>query len=317
ETGQVEPLGLDVPHAQPREVAVDRHPAVLDGRARQAGLLGQLAPGRRQGRLAGVDAAARRLPHVGAADRVVPVHEQHSAVPVQADHSGGGARDDLHDPSSRRTSVSRPGKRASNSGPRSRLSRRAPCSRCSSSPAPRSTAKWWLSVDSATGRWPKPPQARLQPGSAANSRTMRRRMGSPSASSASWRAASAGEERAGPRVVFEEDRTPQYCSIVIEQFTQDIGHVGVWHPLFGNAPGTTGVQAAVRAEELGYGSVWVSEGPGGKDPFVAAALLLAGTSRIAVGTGIASIWSRDAAAMAGSLLAVGDAFPGRFVAGPG
>lgn len=104
---------------------------------------------------------------------------------------------------------------------------------------------------------------------------------------------------------------------MIEQFTHDIGHVGVWHPLFGNAPGTTGVQAAVRAEELGYGSVWVSEGPGGKDPFVAAALLLAGTSRIAVGTGIASIWSRDAAAMAGSLLAVGDAFPGRFVAGLG
>lgn len=97
----------------------------------------------------------------------------------------------------------------------------------------------------------------------------------------------------------------------------NIGHVGVWHPLFGNAPGETGARAAARAEELGYGSVWVGEGPGSKDPLVSAAILLAATRRIAVGTGIASIWSRDAAAMAGSRFALGEAFPGRFIAGLG
>ncbi|MDA0634594.1 TIGR03620 family F420-dependent LLM class oxidoreductase [Nonomuraea sp. MCN248] len=96
-----------------------------------------------------------------------------------------------------------------------------------------------------------------------------------------------------------------------------MGQVGVWHPLLGDGPGMAGPRAAGRIEELGYGSLWVAETPGGKDPFVCAALLLGATRRIAVGTGIASIWSRDAAAMAGSRFAVGEAFPGRFVAGLG
>jgi hypothetical protein len=42
----------------------------------------------------------------------------------------------------RRTRSSRPGKRASNSSRRSRLTRLGPSSRCSTSPAPRNTAKW-------------------------------------------------------------------------------------------------------------------------------------------------------------------------------
>jgi probable F420-dependent oxidoreductase len=50
---------------------------------------------------------------------------------------------------------------------------------------------------------------------------------------------------------------------------------------------------------------------------VHAALLLGGTSRIAVGTGIAQIFGRDAMTMTGGWKTVSDAFPGRFVLGLG
>lgn len=96
----------------------------------------------------------------------------------------------------------------------------------------------------------------------------------------------------------------------------DFGHVGAWLPVF-KLPSATAVRMAVRVEELGYGSVWVPEGPGSRDPFALSAIVLAATRRLAVGTGIASIWTRDAGAMSGSRFVVGEAFPGRFVAGIG
>ncbi|MFI6601581.1 LLM class F420-dependent oxidoreductase [Nonomuraea sp. NPDC050536] len=97
----------------------------------------------------------------------------------------------------------------------------------------------------------------------------------------------------------------------------DTGQVGVWHPAIGKAPAAVARRAAVEIEELGYGSVWVNEGPGSKDPLVVASLLLSATSRIAVGTGIANLWGRDATAMAASRATVGEAFPGRFLLGIG
>ena len=46
-------------------------------------------------------------------------------------------------------------------------------------------------------------------------------------------------------------------------------------------------------------------------------MLLAGTERIVVATGIASIWARDATAMSAAGRTIGEAFPGRFVLGVG
>ena len=46
-------------------------------------------------------------------------------------------------------------------------------------------------------------------------------------------------------------------------------------------------------------------------------MLLAGTERIVVATGIASIWARDATAMSAASRTIGEAFPGRFVLGMG
>ncbi|MFC4123202.1 TIGR03620 family F420-dependent LLM class oxidoreductase [Nonomuraea zeae] len=96
-----------------------------------------------------------------------------------------------------------------------------------------------------------------------------------------------------------------------------IGRVGVWHPMVGKAPAEEGRRAAARIEALGYGSIWVNEGWGSKEPFAAAAILLAATERITLGTGIANLWARDATAMAAAAVTVADGHPGRFLLGVG
>ncbi|MEV4012701.1 TIGR03620 family F420-dependent LLM class oxidoreductase [Nonomuraea angiospora] len=97
----------------------------------------------------------------------------------------------------------------------------------------------------------------------------------------------------------------------------DIGRVGVWHPMISKAPAEEARHAAATIESLGYGSLWVNEGIGSKEPLVMSAVLLAATRRIAVGTGIANLWVRDATAMAAGAAALGDAFPDRFLLGIG
>ncbi|GAA4104051.1 TIGR03620 family F420-dependent LLM class oxidoreductase [Nonomuraea soli] len=97
----------------------------------------------------------------------------------------------------------------------------------------------------------------------------------------------------------------------------DIGRFGVWHPLFSRAPAQRLRAAAQEIESLGYGTLWFGEGPGGKEAFSTAGILLAATSRIVVGSGIANIWGRDATAMAAGAAALGEAYPGRFLLGVG
>lgn len=74
---------------------------------------------------------------------------------------------------------------------------------------------------------------------------------------------------------------------------------------------------ARRIESLGYGSIWFGETIGGKDAFVHAAYLLAATSHIVVGTGVANVWARHPAAMQGAAATVNSAWPGRFAHGLG
>ncbi|WP_043843677.1 TIGR03620 family F420-dependent LLM class oxidoreductase [Amycolatopsis taiwanensis] len=96
-----------------------------------------------------------------------------------------------------------------------------------------------------------------------------------------------------------------------------LGPVGVW--LYGGRPATIAQRrnALTRIDRLGYGSVWYGEGVGGRDAFARAAIQLAATERLVVGTGIANIWSRPAPTMQAGGLALAEAYPGRFVLGIG
>jgi probable F420-dependent oxidoreductase len=96
----------------------------------------------------------------------------------------------------------------------------------------------------------------------------------------------------------------------------DLGPVGVWTFQLDRQPAARAGEIAAELEELGYGAVWLPEAVG-RDPLVGAALLLGATDRITVATGIASIYARDAMAMAAGWKTVSEAHPGRFVLGLG
>jgi probable F420-dependent oxidoreductase len=95
-----------------------------------------------------------------------------------------------------------------------------------------------------------------------------------------------------------------------------LGRVGVWAPQLQWQPIEGARRAVARLEELGYGAVWIGEATG-KEVMTHATLLLAGSERIVVATGIASIWARDPMAMANAGRTLEEAFPGRFVMGLG
>lgn len=95
-----------------------------------------------------------------------------------------------------------------------------------------------------------------------------------------------------------------------------LGRVGLWTFQLDFQPADVARATAAELEALGYPVIWVPEAVG-RDPLVNSAMLLAATERMVLGTGIASIWSRDAMAMAASQLALSEAYPGRFVLGLG
>jgi probable F420-dependent oxidoreductase len=95
-----------------------------------------------------------------------------------------------------------------------------------------------------------------------------------------------------------------------------LGPVGIWTFCLDGQPSGRAREIVAELETLGYGSVWIPEVMG-RDPFVAATGLLAGTERLVVGTGIASVWARDALAMKCAWYSVEEAHPGRFVLGLG
>lgn len=96
-----------------------------------------------------------------------------------------------------------------------------------------------------------------------------------------------------------------------------LGRVGVWLSKLGTAPADQARAAVREIEALGYGAVWIGETSTSKEALTNAALLLAATERLVVATGIASVWVRDATTANAAALALGEAFPGRFVLGLG
>jgi probable F420-dependent oxidoreductase len=95
-----------------------------------------------------------------------------------------------------------------------------------------------------------------------------------------------------------------------------IGRIGIWTAVLDAAPAPLARELVGELESLGYGAVWAPETVG-PEAMSRSAILLAGSERIVVGTGIASIWARHPAAAHAAHLDISEAFPGRFLLGLG
>lgn len=96
----------------------------------------------------------------------------------------------------------------------------------------------------------------------------------------------------------------------------DVGRIGVWVPggFLPGDPGATG-ETAAGLDDLGYQAIWLGGSPAGTLEQPEA--LLAGAGRIAVATGIVSIWTHPPDVVAPAYHRVASAYPGRFLLGLG
>ena len=98
--------------------------------------------------------------------------------------------------------------------------------------------------------------------------------------------------------------------------TPDLGPVGLWTFTLDLRPADEVRDLVPEIEAMGWGCVWVPEAVN-RDAMVNSALLLSASTTLKIGTGIASIWGRDALTTAASLHSLSEAWPGRFVLGLG
>jgi probable F420-dependent oxidoreductase len=96
----------------------------------------------------------------------------------------------------------------------------------------------------------------------------------------------------------------------------DIGRVGIWTFALELQPAAKAQEAAAEIESLGYRALWIPEAMG-REALTHAGLLLAGTKRLTIATGIANVWARDAMTMAAGQKTLDEAYPGRFLLGMG
>jgi probable F420-dependent oxidoreductase len=96
-----------------------------------------------------------------------------------------------------------------------------------------------------------------------------------------------------------------------------LGPLNVWSFALQRLAAAEEQTAAAQLEQLGYPAIWIPESVGSKDVLAHSAILLQGTRRVVLGTGIANIHARDPMAMANGARALGEAFPGRYVLGIG
>lgn len=96
----------------------------------------------------------------------------------------------------------------------------------------------------------------------------------------------------------------------------DIGTYGIWTAALDMQPSVVARAAVAELDELGFGAVWIPETVF-REPFVHAALLLGGSSRIKVATGIVNRYGRDPLACNAAMQTLNEAFPGRFLLGLG
>jgi probable F420-dependent oxidoreductase len=95
-----------------------------------------------------------------------------------------------------------------------------------------------------------------------------------------------------------------------------LGAFGVWTFQLDVLSAARMLEAVAELEELGYGAVWYGEAIG-REALTKAGLLLAGTKRIVIATGIANIYGRDPVTMAAGQKTLAEAYPNRFLLGLG
>ena len=100
------------------------------------------------------------------------------------------------------------------------------------------------------------------------------------------------------------------------QQSMQLGAFGVWTFQLDILPAARMQETAAELEELGYGALWYGEATG-REALTKAGLLLAGTKRIVVATGIANIYGRDPVTMAAGQKTLAEAYPNRFLLGLG
>jgi probable F420-dependent oxidoreductase len=113
------------------------------------------------------------------------------------------------------------------------------------------------------------------------------------------------------------ERVPILEADQLDAWRSRSARVGVWNAALGEWPAELERRYAREVERLGYASLWIGENPGNKEALVHAGLLLAATDHLVVGTGIASVWGRDAFAAHNGGQALAEAYDGRFVLGLG
>jgi probable F420-dependent oxidoreductase len=91
----------------------------------------------------------------------------------------------------------------------------------------------------------------------------------------------------------------------------------VWLGPIAQAPAKEERAAVAELDALGFGAAWFGEAPANREALSHAALLLGGSDRIVIATGIASIWARDAAAAINGANTLNEAYPDRFLLGLG
>ncbi len=94
-----------------------------------------------------------------------------------------------------------------------------------------------------------------------------------------------------------------------------LGRMGVWSHLDSLPIGAARAYAR-RAEELGFGTLWVPETVG-REPFTLLGLLAGETRQMRIGTSIVSIWGHDAQTTRMAAMTLSEATGGRFVLGLG
>ena len=95
----------------------------------------------------------------------------------------------------------------------------------------------------------------------------------------------------------------------------NLGRIGIW-AFLDMLPARDAQAAAREIEDLGFGALWIPEALG-REAFTSAGILLAGSTRLVVATGIANVWARDAMAMAAAQRTLCEAYPERFLLGMG
>jgi probable F420-dependent oxidoreductase len=102
----------------------------------------------------------------------------------------------------------------------------------------------------------------------------------------------------------------------LTQTSIQLGSIGIWTRQFEHFPAARAQEAAAELEQLGFGAIWFGEATG-HEALTHAGVLLAGTKRTVIVTGIANIYARDPVAMAAGQKTLAEAYPGRFVLGLG